>query len=60
MSSDNDNKQPMLQLEGVGKWFGDFCALWDINLALWEEPELAEVFDRDWPLAMQSSSFTHT
>ena len=30
--TDNNNTQPMLKLEGVGKWFGDFCALWDINL----------------------------
>ena len=31
--NDSDNKQkPMLKLDGVGKWFGDFCALWDINL----------------------------
>ncbi len=26
------NGSPILQLEGVGKWFGQFCALWDINL----------------------------
>ena len=24
----------MLELRGVGKWFGDFCALYDINLAV--------------------------
>ena len=23
---------PMLEMRGVGKWFGDFCALYDINL----------------------------
>ena len=27
------NKE-ILRMSGVGKWFGDFCALWDINLSV--------------------------
>jgi len=27
-------RTPMLEMQGVGKWFGDFCALWDIDLTV--------------------------
>ena len=27
-----DPETPILEMKGVGKWFGDFCALYDINL----------------------------
>ena len=32
MTADQPKKTPILELQGVGKWYGDFCALWDINL----------------------------
>ena len=32
MTTEDSNKSPILELQGVGKWYGDFCALWDINL----------------------------
>ena len=33
MTKDN-NAQTILEIKGLGKWFGDFCALWDINLTV--------------------------
>ncbi len=30
----NNNAQTILEIKGLGKWFGDFCALWDINLTV--------------------------
>ncbi len=31
----NDTERKVvLEMEGVGKWFGDFCALWDINMTV--------------------------
>ncbi len=27
-------KQEFLKFEGVGKWYGNFCALWDINFSV--------------------------
>ena len=32
MTTGEPTKTPILELQGVGKWYGDFCALWDINL----------------------------
>ena len=32
MTTEEPKKIPILELQGVGKWYGDFCALWDINL----------------------------
>ncbi len=40
MSEDKNQGMPensgrvILELIGVGKWFGDFCALWDINMTV--------------------------
>ena len=28
----NSDSNQFLQIKGLGKWFGQFCALWDINL----------------------------
>ena len=28
------SNRPMLELHGVGKWYDDFCALYDINLTV--------------------------
>ena len=27
-------KTPILEIRGLGKWFGDFCALWDFSLTV--------------------------
>ena len=32
MMSEQAGERPMLLLSGVGKWFGEFCALYDANL----------------------------
>ncbi|MDF1586438.1 amino acid ABC transporter ATP-binding protein [Marinimicrococcus flavescens] len=29
-----NDTNPMLEMRGVGKWYGDFCALYDVNLKL--------------------------
>jgi general L-amino acid transport system ATP-binding protein len=33
MTAENSEK-PILEIKGLGKWYGDFCALWDFNLAV--------------------------
>jgi ABC-type polar amino acid transport system ATPase subunit len=33
-AADSDALQPMIRMEGVGKWYGDFHALKDINLTV--------------------------
>ena len=32
--SETTSERPMLRLSGVSKWFGDFCALYDVNLSV--------------------------
>jgi ABC-type polar amino acid transport system ATPase subunit len=34
MTMGETKKTPILELRGVGKWYEDFCALWDINLSV--------------------------
>lgn len=30
----NKTEKPILEIRGLGKWFGEFCALWDFNLTV--------------------------
>jgi ABC-type polar amino acid transport system ATPase subunit len=34
MNTDGRTLEPILSMEGVGKWYGSFCALYDINLTV--------------------------
>ena len=34
MTMGEPKKTPILELRGVGKWYEDFCARWDINLSV--------------------------
>jgi general L-amino acid transport system ATP-binding protein len=29
-----NSEKPILEIYGLGKWYGEFCALWDINLSV--------------------------
>ncbi len=34
VKNSNSNRRELLRFNGVGKWYGQFCALWDINLTV--------------------------
>ncbi len=33
-SDTTDSSSPLVEITGLGKWYGDFCALYDINLSV--------------------------